>query len=203
MKKFEEQIDEIRVPCIIDYFKDKNLLNFLKMHINIDNLLQSYKNKSKNPNETKSLYEKLIDIETLTDDILIKELISTIKMQISDVPICENVVPSIKLDNMLLERLNKLFPTSNIEIDVDENFNIFKLKENNKPDIYIYSHILDINISNETVDKFCKSIKERNCCGILCNRNYGIYNKSLFEIDFQDNNVNILYKIIMKMTNLI
>jgi hypothetical protein len=193
---FEGQINEIRVPCIINYFKDKNLLNFLKMHINIDNLLQNYKNKNNNPLEKKSLCEKLIEIEQLTDDLLIKELISTIQMQICDNVKCDKVpiliqIPSIKLDNILLEKFNKIFPTSNIEIDVNEHFNIFKLIENNKPDIYIYSHILDINIPNEIVDEFYKLTKEKNSCAILCNRNYGIYNKSSFEIDIQDNNVNM------------
>ena len=74
MKKFEEQINEIRVPCIMDYFKDKNLLNFLKTHINIDNLLQNFKNKTTNILDKTSFCEKLIDIEKSTDNILIKEL---------------------------------------------------------------------------------------------------------------------------------
>lgn len=199
MTNFEEQINEIRVPCIIDFFKDKNLLNFLKMHINIDLLLQSYKNKTKNSIEKKSFCELILDIEKLTDDILIKELISTIKMQICDKELNEiikensneKIQTSIKLDNILLEKLNKIFPTSHIDVDVNENFNIFKLQENNKPDIYIYSHILDINISNKIVEEFYKLTKETNTCGILCNRNYGIYNKNSFEIDILDNNVNI------------
>ena len=56
---------------------------------------------------------------------------------------------------------------------------------------YIYSHILNINIPNENVEYFNKLIKEKNACGILCNRNYGIYNKESFEIDIKDYNVNI------------
>lgn len=204
MKNFEEQLDEIRVPCIIDYFKDKNLLNFLKMHINVDNLLQNYKNKNKNVLNDKSLCETLGEMEDLIDDILIKELISTIKMQICKKEICDKeicykekckendkILPIIKLENVLLEKLNKIFTTSHIEMEVTEKFNIFKLKENNKTDIYIFSQILDINISKETVEEYYKLIKERNCCGILCNRNYGIYNKGSFEIDIQDNNINI------------
>ena len=203
MIQFEEQINEIRVPCIIDYFKDKNLLNFLKTHINIHNLLQNFKNKTKNILSTQSFYEKLIDVEKSTDNILIKELMETIKMQICeeeydtkydknfDKEECKTQI--YKIDNILFEKINKIFTTSDIdtEIDVNNTFNIFKLKENNKPDIYIFSHILDINIPNENVEYFNKLIKERNSCGILCNRNYGIYNKSSFDIDIQDNNVNI------------
>lgn len=201
MKNFNEQLDEIRIPCIIDYFKDKNLLNFLKMYINIDNLIQSYNNKNKNKNslEKTSLCEKLIEIDNLTDDVLIKELINTIKIQICDKKTCnENKITktnikldNIKLDNVLLEKLNKIFPTSNVEMEISEHFYIFKLKQNDKPDIYIFSHILNINIPKEAVEEYYKLINERNTCGILCNRNYGIYNKEIFEIDIQDNNINI------------
>ena len=203
MTEFEEQINEIRVPCIIDYFKDKNLLNFLKMHINIDNLLQSYKNKNKNKIDKKSFCEKITEIEQFTDDILIKELFETIKMQLcaydkSNEITCDKITyetqmnkTPMKLDNILLEKFNKIFPTSDIEIDANDTFNIFKLKANNKPDIYIFSHILNINIPNENVEYFYKLIKENNACGILCNRNYGIYNKESFEIDIQDNYINI------------
>ena len=206
MRDFDEQLNEIRVPCIINYFKDKSLLNFLKMHINIDHLLQSCKNKTQTQLEKKSFYEKLIEVECLTDDILIKELINTIKMQIYDKDKDKEdkdkedkdkdkevhvVIPNRKLDDILLAKFNKIFPTSNIEMSINEIFNIFKLTENNKPDIYIYSHVLDINIPNETVEQFYKLIKDNNSCAILCNRNYGIYNKSSFEIDIQDNNINI------------
>lgn len=200
MKQFEEQLNEIKVPCIIDYFKDKNLLNFLKIHINIDNLLQSYKNNHK---EKKSFCEKLIELEKLTDNILIKELIETIKLQICecnneicnneicDKEICDDYNKISKLDNILLEKFNTNFPTSYIEREINnEKFNIFKLTEYNKPDIYIYDNILNINIPKENVELFNKLIKERNSCGILCNRN-GIYNKQLYEIDIQDNNINI------------
>lgn len=198
MKNFEEQLDEIRVPCIIDFFKDKNLLNFLKMHINMAHLLENYNNKTTNCIEKKTLCEKLIEMENLTENVIVKELINTIKMQIYNKEIynkeiCNknticNKLPNIKLENILLDKLNKIFPTSDIEITITELFNIFKLKENNKPDIYIYSQILDIKISLEIVEEFYKLSKEQNNCAILCNRNYGIYNKNSFEIDILDNN---------------
>lgn len=205
MMNFEEQLNEIRIPCIKEYFKDKSLLNFLKMHINIDYLLHNYNNKNKNSTEKKSLYEKLVEIDQLTDDVLIKELISTIKMQVCNVNENDNDNEKEEKDKkcdetinngsdfLLSERLNKIFPMGDIEVsNIPNFFNIIKLKENDKPEIFIYSQKLsNTNISKENVEEYYKHIKENNKCGILCNRDAGIYNKDSFEIDIQDNNVNI------------
>ena len=62
---FEEQINELHKPCVKSYFKDKNILKFLKTYINIDMLLNNYhvndENNSKIENNI-SIFEKLLEI---------------------------------------------------------------------------------------------------------------------------------------------
>ena len=141
MRDFDEQLNEIRVPCIINYFKDKSLLNFLKMHINIDHLLQSCKNKTQTQLEKKSFYEKLIEVECLTDDILIKELINTIKRNFKT-----NRATKIISKNLYINLLNVK--------DIVKGLKII-LQKKAKPGQYIFKNSYNLKIY-DLIKKFNK-----------------------------------------------
>lgn len=192
---FDEQLDELKKSCVKSYFKDKNILKFLKTYVNIDMLLNNYHttdNKDKG-----NIFEKLIN--QLTENILVKELVFSIKKQL-----CENGVELKKeliekeiiiikpCDSTLLNNLIELYPMADIHnVDHMSRFqNVIQIKEDLHPYILIYSETnSDVNISKPDVEEFYKDIKENNACGILCNSKLGISNRDHFEIDIQDSNV--------------
>lgn len=190
---FEQQLNELRRPCIMSYFKNKSVLDFMKTYINIDILISNYSDNNNN-NNSKSIFEKLIEINELTDNVLVKELIKSINVQLCDgknKEIVEDETSNI-CDKVLLHKLIEEFPKGDL-INVDHMSkyqNVIQLKEDNRPYVLIYSEIvLDSNISKSDVEKFYNDVKESNSCGILCNSNSGISNKDKFEIDIQDSNV--------------
>lgn len=193
---FEKQLDEIRRPSIISYFKDKNILNFMKKYINVDLLIGDYKND--NINKDNTIFEKLIEINDLTDNILVKELIKSINIQLFKNIVLDKdkkkVIEKQPCDRILLHKLVNEFPSSDL-CNVDHmsiNQNVIQMKKDNRPFILIYSErTLDINISKIDVEHFYEEIKENSSCGILCNSNSGIANRDNFEIDIQDSNVYI------------
>ena len=193
---FEKQLNEIRRPSIMSYFKDKNILEFMKKYINVDLLIGDYKND--NINKDNTIFEKLIEINDLTDNILVKELIKSINIQLfKNIVLDENSNKKNNkekqpCDRILLHKLITEFPLSDL-CNVDHmsiNQNVIQMKKDNKPFILIYSErTLDINISKIDVEHFYREIKENSSCGILCNSNSGIANRDNFEIDIQDSNV--------------
>jgi hypothetical protein len=191
---FEEQLNELRRPCVINYFNEKNILHFLKTYINIDMLLNNYHlNDDINKENDISIFEKLLEINELTENVLVKELVSSIKKQINKKEIVlENIKPLV--EQKLLHNLIDLFPIADI-FNIDHKSkcqNVIQMKEDSKPFILIYSEKnSDTNISKQDVDLFYKDIKEKNSCGILCNSKCGISNRDQFEIDIQDSNVYI------------
>lgn len=192
---FEQQLNELRIPCIMSYFKNKNILDFMKKYINIDILINNCGNNY--DNDKKTIFEKLAEINELTDNILVKELIKSINFQLCDqngnMSLINENENDIKLcDKVLLNKLIDEFPKADLcNIDYMSTYqNVIQMKEDNKPYILIYSEIiLDINISKTHVENFYKDIKENKSCGILCNSNSGIANKDIFEIDIQDSNI--------------
>lgn len=194
---FEKQLNEIRRPSIISYFKDKNILNFMKKYINVDILIGDYRNDTNNDN---TIFEKLIEINDLTDNILVKELIKSIEIQLFKNIVLDNknerkdIKENKPCDRILLHKLTTEFQKSDLcNVDsMSTNQNVIQMKEDNKPFILIYSEItLDVNIAKVDVESFYREVKENNSCGILCNSNSGIANKKNFEIDIQDSNVYI------------
>lgn len=194
---FEKQLNEIRRPSIMSYFKDKNILNFMKKYINVDLLIGDYKNE--NINKDNTIFEKLIEINDLTDNILVKELIKSINIQLfKNIMLDKDENKKVKekqpCDKILLHKLIAEFQNSDV-CNIDQmsiNQNVIQMKKDNKPFVLIYSErTLDINISKKDVEHFYKEIKENNSCGILCNSNSGIANRDNFEIDIQDSNVYI------------
>jgi len=194
---FEKQLNEIKRPSIMSYFKDKNILNFMKKYINVDLLIGDYKND--NINKDNTIFEKLIEINDLTDNVLVKELIKSINIQLfKNIVLDKDKDKKVKekqpCDKVLLHKLIVEFPSSDL-CNVDHmsiNQNVIQMKKDNKPFILIYSEIiLDVNISKIDVEHFYKEIKENSSCGILCNSNSGIANRDNFEIDIQDSNVYI------------
>jgi hypothetical protein len=191
---FEKQLDEIRRPSIMSYFKDKNILSFMKKYINVDILIGDYRSETNNDN---TIFEKLIEINDLTDNVLVKELIKSINIQLfKNIVLDENGDKVIKdkqsCDKILLHKLIVEFPLADL-CNVDSmsiHQNVIQMKKDNNPYVLIYSErISDINISKVDVEHFYKEIKENNSCGILCNSNSGISNRDNFEIDIQDSNV--------------
>lgn len=204
---FEKQINEIRRPCIKQFFKTNNLLTFLKTHINISLLLQR-----KSVDNKKSLVEILNDIQKLTNNVLILESVDTIKYQINlnneasnnisnnqtlynetsnDISNNQTSSNQISQDNIMLNKLIESYPTSEIINHSDNNSNIIEINQNNKPSILLYLENEQTNVSKLDVEKFYDNMKNINSCGILCNVSGGIYNKEQFEIDIQNDNIYI------------
>lgn len=191
---FEQQLNELRRPCIMSYFKHTSLLDFMKKYINIDILINNCGNNNKY--DKKTIFEKLAEINELTDNILVKELIKSINFQLCDkngnINENENDKETKPCDKVLFNQLIDEFPKADLcNVDYMSTCqNVIQMKEDNKPYILIYSEIiLDINISKTHVENFYKDIKENKSCGILCNSNSGIANKESFEIDIQDSNI--------------
>lgn len=209
---FYEQLHHVKKQKNIQYyFKNKNLVDFLNMYIQIDYLFNNINKKSD------TFVDKLAEIETLTNDDMIKELINIIKFQIC-VPshisndnfnrevdksincnqkICD-LEKKIKKYNEkdsknLFDNLNKCLYNSEISCDKNNknNENNFFIKKKDKPDIFLYSRDSKLNISSVEIEKFQFDLKEHNCCGILYNNNGGIVGHENFEIDILNNNVYI------------
>lgn len=188
---FEEQINELRRPCIREHFKDKNILNFLKTYINIDMLLNKYRETATNDNT--SILKSLQDINDSTENVLIKELVCSIK-KLYEHDTSETMVRTRAPDQTLLQKLVESFPTADIyNVDhVSKCQNVIQLKQDSKPFVMVYSEYdSTANISKKDVELFYNDIKENNACGILCNSKGGISNRESFEIDICDSNVYI------------
>lgn len=199
---FDEQIEELNKPCVKNYFRDKNILKFLKTYVNIDMLLNNYHttgNTDKGDNI--SIFEKLVEINQLTENVLVKELVYSIKKQLCEKDTLQlkkelhkDIINVKPCDTTLLNNLIELFPKADIcNIDHMSKFqNVIQIKEDQHPFILIYSETnSDVNISKVDVETFYKDMKESSTCGILCNSKLGISNKEYFEIDIQDSNVYI------------
>ena len=198
---FDEQLEELRKPCVKTYFKDKNIFKFLKTYVNIDMLLNNYHTMGNvNKGDNISIFDKLVEINELTENILVKELVCSIKKQLCEKDtlqlkkeLVDKEIINVKpCDVTLLNNLIQLFPMADIcNIDHMSKFqNVIQIKEDEHPFILIYSETnSDVNISKTDVETFYRDIKESNACGILCNSKSGISNKDNFEIDIQDSNV--------------
>lgn len=182
--KFEDQLNEVRIPCIMEYFKDRNMLNFLKSYINIDCLFQSFHAK-----DTGTFSGKLMEIEKMTENALIIELINSIKVHLC-VENPESSESNCKADNedgILLIMLSQIFSMS----EVCFVQKAIQIKQDDKPDILVYSkRVKEANASKKDVENFYHTMMGTNSCGILCSSG-GIANKDSFEIDIPDNNVYI------------
>jgi hypothetical protein len=186
MEQFKKQISKIQTTNIINYFKNKGdnaIIDFITTHINIENLLEKY-----------SIHNPLEQVEELIKNNL--QTICKLKVEEDDIYSSSGIASSTG-DCNLLTKLIKAFPKKECEIlnikpfTTEGDTEVIKLTSDNKPNILVYSHIDNVNISKNNVDEFYKSIKEQNACGILCNKTAGIANKDHFEIDIQDNHVYI------------
>jgi hypothetical protein len=176
--KFNTQLDEIKTPCIIKFFKDINLLRFLTTYINIDDLL-SNRFKSKRYHKIK-INDKIDNIDNNHEDHM-----QNIDDEINF--IYSKTKPNENNQNIsLLSNLIPLFPLSEV---TTLNSDVIKLSEKSKPDILFYSYNQNTNLSNNDIQSFYKNINELNSCGILCNSHAGIFNKDNFEIDIQGNKI--------------
>lgn len=71
---FEDQLNEIRNPIIQEFFKNRNLLKFIKTHINIENLCD------KNKDKDLSIFQTFSEINTyILEDDVIKKYINEMK----------------------------------------------------------------------------------------------------------------------------
>jgi hypothetical protein len=109
-------------------------------------------------------------------DLLKKMEISSVKGKVS-----ENVLCSI---------LHSLFPVAQIDsVGTTKETGDVMLTRNNKPKILIENKCWDKNVVQEEVRKFIHDVETQRCCGLFLSQNYGIANKSNFEINIHDGNV--------------
>ena len=109
-------------------------------------------------------------------DLLKKMEISSVKGKVS-----ENVLCSI---------LHSLFPVAQIDsVGTTKETGDIMLTRNNKPKILIENKCWDKNVVQEEVRKFIHDVETQHCCGLFLSQNYGIANKSNFEINIHDGNV--------------
>lgn len=217
---FQDQLSNIcNDSIILNYFHNKDLLEFIKTYIQVDYLLQNLQEK-KDP-----LLDKLYDIEKSNENDTIKELLNIIKIQIKSPIIKEqtsfikelnysldnklqNIEHNVSLlqqnftgssakkgqvaENILFNNLTKLLSDSEV-IDTSNipNSGDIQIKKENKPIILLDSKCFKNNVPSLDVVKFYRDTEMNNSSGILCNSNAGIANRKNFEIDIKNKNVYI------------
>ena len=86
-------------------------------------------------------------------------------------------------ETMLSHVLNNLYPMGDIQsVATTKETGDFIMKRDNKPSILLENKNYDKNVGQDEVQKFLRDVELQQCAGILLAQNYGIANRSNFEI---------------------
>lgn len=216
---FQQQLLDISNDSyIIDYFQQKSLSEFIKLHIKIELLLQ---------NNQDAILCKLTELSNKSTDNITNELLNIIKLQINtpkqdkasyfikelnsslnNHPVLQKIDNNLSIlqqnftgssskkgqvtEHILFNNLVKLLHDSNVtNTSHIPNSGDIQISKINKPLIIIDSKNFNTNVPKIDLDKFYHDLQINNSCGILCNSNAGIANREHFQIDIQNNNVYI------------
>lgn len=203
----EEQIKEIlNDNYITDYFKSKNLANFLKLYIEIDKIL-SIENYTIKPNPFyNQILEKLDDlynkinlnpVDNISNILNNHPLLTNINNNVTNINkrFISNSANKGKLaENDLFNVLTDTFLTSQVINTSQEphkgDIQIFK---DNNPTILIDNKNFSTSVPKIDIEKFYSDIQLNDCCGILCNTFGGISNKEHLEIEIIGSHNLVIY----------
>ena len=93
-------------------------------------------------------------------------------------------------ETMLSHVLNNLYPMADVQaVGTTKETGDFIMKRENKPDILFENKNYDKNVGQDEVQKFLRDVETQQCAGVMLAQNYGIANKSNYEIHLYQGNV--------------
>jgi hypothetical protein len=93
-------------------------------------------------------------------------------------------------ETMLSHVLNNLYPMADVQaVGTTKETGDFMMKRENKPDILFENKNYDKNVGQDEVQKFLRDVETQQCAGVMMAQNYGIANKSNYEIHLYQGNV--------------
>ena len=93
-------------------------------------------------------------------------------------------------ETMLSHVLNNLYPMADVKaVGTTKETGDFMMKRENKPDILFENKNYDKNVGQDEVQKFLRDVETQQCAGVMLAQNYGIANKSNYEIHLYQGNV--------------